>query len=69
MDLITGQNHNVKITGKQIGKGRLYGIAEAGYDDAALKIRCGMQYQLAVIDLHRGAVRKPGADRCGRELL
>ena len=69
IDLIPGEDQQIKVTGEQVGQGGLDGIAEAGADNAPFKIGGGMQHQAAVLNIHRGTIGKPGINGSGGELM
>ena len=69
VQLIPGQNDNVKITGKEIRQRRLDGIAEALKNDVPFEVGRGMQNQTAVLHIHRLTVGEPGGDGGGGQLL
>ena len=63
--LITDQQLDLKITGKQIGQSAANVITETGFDDAALKVCGGFQYHTFIVDINGFAVVKPCGHGCG----
>ena len=53
---VSGEYEQIKITGEKVGQSGFYRVPEAGVYNAALEVRCGVQDETAIVNLHRLAV-------------